>query len=112
MRAGKLRHLIQLQAVTKTTNSHGEEVRTWPTSVTDDDATDVWAEVKDLSGRELLIAQQASSEATVRVRTRYVAGVTPADYRILYGDRILQIVHDNNVDGRDRELELLCQEVV
>lgn len=111
MRAGKLRHRIQLQTASKAQDAHGEEIRTWPTAETDANATVVWAEVNDLTGRELLLAQQASSEATVRVRTRYTAGITSADCRVVYGTRTLQIVHVNNHDGRGRELELLCKEV-
>ena len=110
MRAGKLRHRIEIQTVTTAQSTSGEETRTWPTAETDDDLTVVWADVQDLAGRELLLAQQASSEATVRVRLRHLDGITSADCRIVHGDRTLEIVAVIP-DGRGRELELLCKEL-
>jgi len=101
---------VQLQAAATATDSYGEEILTWPAAETDVNAQVVWADVEDLDGRELLLAQQASSEATVRVRMRYRDGVT-TEHRIVHGGRTLHVVHVNNVEGQGRELELLCKEV-
>ena len=108
MRAGKLRHRIQLQAATKAQSTSGEQTLTWPTTDHDANTTVAWADVRDLGGRELLQAQQANSEATIRVRLRHVAGITTA-HRVVHGTRTLQIVAVIP-DGRSRSLELLCKE--
>lgn len=104
MRAGNLRRRLTIQQKgTVTRNSHGEEVITWKTYAT------VWGEVSPLTGREYLAAQEAQSAVNVRVRMRYLAGVTTA-MRVLYGSRVLEIEAVLNYQERNRELVLMCVE--
>lgn len=103
MHTGRLRHRITIQRTVETQSGTGETTYTWLTIAT------VWASVNDLSGRELLQADAGSAEVTVRVILRYVESVTPL-CRILHGSRTLEIVHVNNVQGRQKEYELLCRE--
>lgn len=104
MHTGRLRHRITIQRTVETQSGTGAAtVFSWLTIAT------VWASVNDLSGRELIQADAAAVEATVRVRLRYTDDVT-ALCRILHGDRTLEIVHVNNVQGRQKEYELLCRE--
>jgi len=100
---GRLRHRVTLQSPSQVNDSYGQPIPTWNTYAT------VWASIEPLSGREIISAQQAQSEASLRVRLRYIEGVTPM-HRIGYGDRTLAIL--SVVDPREMhaELELLCQE--
>lgn len=104
MRIGKLRHRVELKSVAQTPNTFGEMTDTWSTFAT------VWASVEPLKGRELLIAQQANSEVTLRVRLRYNSSIDVND-RVVIGSRILEIVSIINPEERDWEQVLLCKEV-
>jgi len=103
MRAGNLRHKLEIQENTPTRNAVGEEVDSWTTVAT------VWASIEPLSGVELLNAQQVAAETTVRIGLRYRSGVTAA-HRIKFGARIFDINVVSNVGERNRELQLLCKE--
>ena len=103
MRAGELRHRVELQEKTETQTALGV-TETWRTVAT------LWADVRDLAGREYYAAAQTQTEVTTRVRIRYRAGVTPA-WRLLHGARTLEIRSVIDPDGRRRELQLMCKDV-
>lgn len=107
MQAGKLSHRIKLQQMTGAggQDSTGQPQETWT------DVAEVWAAVEPIRGREYFAAQQVNAETTHRVRIRYLVGVTPM-MRILFGARVLRIEAVINVDERNRELQLMCVEVV
>lgn len=104
MLAGKLKHRISLQSATTAKNTFGEDVQTWATYAT------VWAEVTPLNGRELLYAQQASSETSYRVSIRYNSSVAPTN-RLVWGSKTLEVTAVINVGADNRELELMCREI-
>lgn len=105
MRAGELRHQIQIQAPSKTRNAYGEEISSWVTVAT------VWSKISPLQGREYYEAQKINAEATHEIKIRYRAGLRP-DMRFLYGRRIFPIESIKNTDERNIELICLCTEVV
>ncbi|MGJ0580365.1 phage head closure protein, partial [Xenorhabdus bovienii] len=72
MKAGRLRHRILLQNFTPIKLPSGQPMEEWQ------DIATVWAEVKHISGRELLASGAALSEATVRIWLRYRMDVTSA----------------------------------
>ncbi len=72
MRAGGLRQRVTIQNFTTSRNSYGEVIEEWHDVVT------VWAEVKGISGRELIAAGAEMSEVTFRVWIRYRPDVTSA----------------------------------
>jgi SPP1 family predicted phage head-tail adaptor len=79
----------------------------------------VWAEIKPLTGRELLWAQSIVADVTHQVTIRYFAGLaqTPK-MRFLYRDpksgtqRIFNIVAILNDEERNRRMTVLCREPV
>lgn len=105
MEAGKLRHYVELQRVTVTSDSHGDQVKEWATIAT------AWASIEQLSGREFLQASQAMSDVNVRIRIRGRTDVTltPKD-RVLYGARTFDIRHVLDWGDRGVETQLMCTE--
>lgn len=103
MRAGLLRHRVTIQSRGTGQDDYGGQVTTWT------DLATVDAEVKPLSGKELVAAQAVQSVVTHQVCMRYRADVT-AQTRLLYRGRILNILAAPSVDERDRELQLICSE--
>lgn len=105
MKAGDLRQRVTIQNKTAVRNSYGEEVITWV------DLATVWAAVEPLRGREFLDGKMITPETTTRIRIRFRDGVSP-EQRVVFGSKnydILAIVH---VEERERELHLMCQEIM
>lgn len=105
IRSGKMSKRITIQQQTDEQDEFGAPKRIWSDVVT------LWASVEPIAGKEFWAEQQAQSEITIRVRIRYYAGLAPK-MRIIYGTRILSILHIIDVSEKHRELQLLCSEGV
>lgn len=106
MQAGALRHRLTLETPNTTADSFGEETEAPYTTL----AT-VWGSIEPLSGNERLRMQQVQAEVTHRVRIRYRSGVTP-ELRVKFGTRYFNILSVTNWEERNRELEIMCKELV
>lgn len=101
MRAGTLRHKIEVQTPPVGKSPTGDLNTAWTNVCVCN------ARKEDLSGRELEAAQAIHAEVTVRFRLRYRAGIEPkmrVEFRADHFD--IEAVLDR--EGRDRELWLLC----
>ncbi|MDP3059050.1 MAG: phage head closure protein [bacterium] len=103
MKIGELRHLITLQTPTITKDSLGVVSETWS------DTASVYAQIEALSGREYFAVARVNAEVTHRVRIRYLRGIVPA-MRVVAGAKALDIQAVLDVDGKKRELTLMCVE--
>jgi SPP1 family predicted phage head-tail adaptor len=105
MRAGDLRHRITIQSLAETKNELAE-TETSPVKV-----MTVWASVEPLSGRELFLVQQYSSETTHRVRIRFQKSLNlTTRHQISFKGRLFNIISVINKEERNVELEILCKE--
>ncbi|MDV2503085.1 MAG: phage head closure protein [bacterium] len=109
MRAGKLRHKVVIEKLAESADGAGGVISTWSTHATRR------ASIEPLSGREFFAAQQIASEVSIRVRLRYVSGVTPK-MRVSYTDpddgvRLLEILNVLDQNEIRRETILMCKEV-
>lgn len=108
MQAGRLRHLITIQNFTTTRDSSGQPVEEWV------DGANTRAEVKGISGRELVAAGAETAVATIRVWTRFRSDVTAASrLRVMTGPfkgSILNIIGPPIPDSRGIQLEILCKQ--
>ena len=105
MRAGRLRHVIDLQRKSVAANAFGEEVVTWRTYA------QVHAAVEAQTDAEALAMHEIHGTATVQIVIRHRRDVRVADRAVL-GDRIFEINGVADVDGRGVELQLACTEDV
>lgn len=106
MRAGRLRHTVDIQLRTTVRDAVGGEAVTWLT------INAVRASIEPLSGRERLLADQVQGDVSHRIRIRYYAdGLTPK-HRFKLGSRVFNISSVRNVGERNREMETLCNEEV
>lgn len=106
MRAGSLRHRVDLQCFANTVHpSTGDRSRVWTTVV-----EGLPAAIEPLSGREFLAAAASQSQVTSRITIRYRPGVTAA-HRLKQGDVIYNIeaVLPDNKTGREH-LTLMCSQ--
>jgi SPP1 family predicted phage head-tail adaptor len=105
MQAGRLRHQVTLETQSTILDTFGEESNAWTATAT------VWASIEPISGRERLLASGTQADITHRIRMRYRSGVAPR-MRVTFGTRHFDIVSVANREERNRELELMCQELV
>ena len=97
-----MRRLVTIEQVTETPNEYGEPTQSWA------EFAQVWAEQVDLTGRELLQAQQVRATITTRFTMRYLAGVT-AKMRILSDGVTYILMSPMDPDGRKRTLVILAE---
>lgn len=105
MRSGELRHRVTIQHKVATQNAYGEEIIDWQTWKT------AWAAVEPLTGREFMDAERAGAEVTHRIRIRQRDGLLPS-MRVSWDSRLFDIESVLNLEERDREMQLMCREVV
>lgn len=111
MRAGPMRQRVTIQTLSETADGYGQRIQSWTSSGT------FWASVKNLSGREAVNAKQVKADATHQVTMRYVGtlfstpGLQPS-MRLVFNGRFFNILFVNNIDERNREYQLLTQEIV
>jgi SPP1 family predicted phage head-tail adaptor len=78
LRAGQLLHVLSLESQMETPGESGGFETSWL------EVAKLGADVRPVSGKELLIAGQRQVTATHRVRIRYREGVTSPSSSILY----------------------------
>lgn len=100
----RLNKRVQLQAQGPVRDAAGEPVDAWADVVTDGDGK-IWAEVRDVSGREFVAAGATQNEVQTTITIRYRAGVQQK-MRVLHGADVYGI---EAVLGQDqRTLQLMC----
>ena len=106
MRAGRLRHRVTIQRPVNMQSEYGSK-----TGYAWEDLATVWASVEPLRGREFLDAEAEGAEVTTRIVIRYRENVGPA-CRVVWGTRAYDVVSTLSVEERDRQIELMCREVL
>ena len=101
--SGKLKHRINIQRETKTSDGAGGASITWNT------IAQPWAYIKPRSGNERFQAMRLESDITHRIYMRYRTDFNAAD-RIEYNGRIMQIRAIVNIEELNDWLELYVDE--
>lgn len=102
MESGRLNTRVTIESVTETRTSSGAVARSWLTFAA------VWAEVLPLRGREFYAAQAVAAETDVKIRIRYLAGVSPK-MRVNVGGTLHDIRAVLNLGNRNETIELICK---
>jgi SPP1 family predicted phage head-tail adaptor len=103
MRAGPLRHRIEIQTRATTLNAAGEPTGTWSTYA------EAWAAIWPIRGLEYFSARQEQDAVTHKVRIRYLSGVTP-EMRVKFGTRYFDIASVINTDERNIYIDMMAIE--
>lgn len=108
MQAGRLRDRVIIQNITTSRDPSGQPVESWH------EGAETWAEVKGISGRELVAAGAETAVATIRVWTRFHSEITAASrLRVVTGPfkgATLNIIGPPIPDSRGIQLEILCKQ--
>lgn len=107
MRAGTLRHRIDIEEFTGTLDSNGAWVEGW-FSILDSDDELLPAEIVPLSGREFIAAQAVQAGVTVRITIRWRTGIKPA-MRVVHADDVFDIKAVLPDKSLRTHLTLMCE---
>ncbi|MEO1035224.1 MAG: phage head closure protein [Pseudomonadota bacterium] len=102
MRNGLLRHKIELQAASTTTQDF-DHTRTWTTYAT------VMGRKHEPRGKEVDTGLQLQGEMTHKFEVRYRDDIS-VKHRVLWRDRTFDIFAVENPDGRRKRMILRCTE--
>jgi SPP1 family predicted phage head-tail adaptor len=112
MRAGDLRHWLEIQVNTLTVSESGDRTDSWTTFA------NCWGSVATSGGREFYAARQVIADLSHNITIRYVPGVRP-DMRVKFTDpknadtpRYFNIRAMVNPDERNETLMMQCTEVL
>lgn len=103
MRIGPLRDFITIEQPPTEKDAAGEQSADWVV------LANVWANVQQLKGAEILASQQVYGSVDTKVITRFLDGIDVSK-RISFDGRILSIISVIDPDGFKRELHLFCKE--
>lgn len=104
MRAGKLRHRVEVQENRYTTqDAHGAPVTEWTTFAV------VWAAIEPMGGSEAMVANQVNAAGTHKVTIRGGTTVTPK-HRVRTETRVFDVNAVTDTEERGRETILACTE--
>lgn len=110
MQAGRLRHRIIIQNFTTGRTPSGQPVEAWV------DGKTIWAEVRGISGRELISSGAVAAESTIRVWVRFRRDITAASrLKVINGPfagAVLAINGPPIPDTTGTRLEILCKQGV
>lgn len=107
MRTGGLRSRVTIRVFTTQRAPSGQVIQVW------EDGETIWAEVKGISGRELMASGVEVAEATIRVWVRFRRDITAANrLKVLTGPfagGTLNIIGPPIPDSEGTRLEILCK---
>lgn len=104
MRAGSLNNKIIFQEQSSGKDAAGEITNTWTNILT------TWASIQTISGKEQFLSNQNFTTLSHKLRVRY-SKLINSKQQILFGTRIFKILAVLNIYEKNKELEILVEEV-
>jgi SPP1 family predicted phage head-tail adaptor len=105
MKIGPLRDRLTIQTYTDTFNTYGETTKSWSTLT----GTPVYAEIRPVSGRELIRADKVQGEVSHIITIRHLSTVTNR-MQATDGTRTFQILAVIPDRTNKKMMQLLCTE--
>jgi SPP1 family predicted phage head-tail adaptor len=106
MKAGKLRHRVEIYKPTFVKDDIGNHIPTWVK------VAEAWAAIEPLKGDERWAAAYAQATTTHRVTMRPPGIAVHPSNRLVFNGRIFEIEAVLDIEERGRELQLMCVEKV
>jgi SPP1 family predicted phage head-tail adaptor len=75
-----------------------------------DVATNVWASISPVFGKEYWQAEQVQSKTTTRIELDFIAGIDRS-MMVFYGERTFEILSVIDIKEMHRTLQLMCKEL-
>lgn len=101
---GRLRRQITIEQPPATQDATGARYGEWTAF-----AANVGAEIVPMGGKEAAGAESFQAQAAYRITIRYLAGLDTT-MRVNWGGRLFDVVNVNDIEERNRVMELTCVE--
>ena len=105
VRAGDLRHRVEVQTRAVTQDTFGDSINTWSFE------NHRWASIRQLTARELEIHSRPEAVATHRIQMRHYAGFSVTN-RLLYKGRDFNVISSNDEWEKVHSTVLIVSEEV
>lgn len=102
--ATESRHYVSVQRLTQSSDGEGGFTSEWKTE------DNIWASVNPIRAIQQYQFKSINVDATHHVTTRGYTDINEKD-RILFNERILEVLTIENIQERDFELFITCKEV-
>lgn len=106
MRAGRLRHKITFQKIVSSQDAFGQQIEG---DSEYENLKTVWASITPISGKESFLSNVDFSKVTHKIKIRFTSNIE-ASKRIVWQNRIFNILNTRNIEEVDREIEILAWE--
>ncbi|HKN05521.1 MAG TPA: phage head closure protein [Buttiauxella sp.] len=110
MQAGGLRNRVTIKNFKTVELPSGQESEQW------EDGATAWADIRSISGRELLTSSAETAEATIRVWMRFRRDVTAVSQLLVLTGPLkgmtLNIIGPPIPDPKGIQMEILCKQGV
>lgn len=103
MRSGDLRHMVTVESMTRTSDGMGGWTEAWTTVAT------VRAAIWPKRMVEQVETEKKTATITHQIRVRYLDGIDE-DCRVVFGDRVFEVISVLNVEERNKTFDLMCEE--
>ena len=109
MRAGPLRHRVEIQEATEAQDAHGQMIESWARL-----GDPRWAQIRPMSGREIYDAETPRADVTHEITMRHHSAALTPKHRIrrIRDGRVFTIVSAVNYDERNRRTVVMAREAV
>jgi len=102
MRSGQRRCFVTIQAPVNVKQRNGSMLTTWA------DYRTAWVSIETLRGYARESAAAIWPAADVRMKAPFIEGILPT-MRVVYQDKYYSILGINNIDERNRDMELITE---
>ena len=106
MRAGPLRHRVEIQQATESADAHNQAVQSWAT------VASRWAQIRPATGREVLDGQAPAADVSHEITLRHYSRTLTPKFRLKLGTRVFNVVSAVNFDERNRRTVIQAREEV
>lgn len=111
MNVGRLRNRIKIYEYKSSIDDSGfESDKTWTLYST------VWADIKNINGKEYFEANKNNVRAEKKIIIRYIKNLDPSidnratqKFKILYNNTFYNILYIDNIQERNRYMEILVE---
>lgn len=104
MRAGYLRNKAEIQLLGDVQDAFGSIVEYTKFK-------DVWCSIIPISGKENFLSNTDFAKTTHKIKIRYLENIN-ASMRLVWKNRVFNFTSVRNISERDKEIEILAEEVI
>lgn len=104
---------VKWEEKTREQNNEGHWIIDW----NDSELGSSWAQIRHIRGNEFIMAGANQVKMTARVNVRYRKDIETkyfekgAELRLNFNGRIFEIIYINNLEERNKEFEILVNEI-